>query len=83
MKKILYSVRDDLNDFGSVFVAPSDGFAKRDFASAVNNPGPSAVAFSPKDFALYRLGTFDSETGLIQSEPVPVLIVRGDALVGA
>ena len=83
MIKILYSVRDDLNDFGSVFTAPSDGFAKRDFASAVNNPGPSAVAYSPKDFGLYKLGTFDSETGIVKPEPVPVLIVRGDALVGA
>lgn len=82
MIKILYSVRDELNDFGSVFAAPSDGFARRDFASAVNNPGPSAVSFSPKDFGLYRLGTFDSDTGLIKPEPVPVLVVRGDALVG-
>lgn len=81
MIKILYSVRDDLNDFGSVFTAPSDGFAKRDFASAVNNPGPSAVSYSPKDFALYKLGTFDSETGVVKPEAVPILIVRGDALV--
>ena len=81
MIKILYSVRDELNDFGSVFTAPSDGFAKRDFASAVNNPGPSAIAYSPKDFALYKLGTFDTEKGVVKPESVPILVVRGDALV--
>lgn len=81
MIKTIYAVKDDLNDFGSLFTAPSDGFAKRDFASAVNNPGPSAVSFSPRDFGLYKLGTFDSDTGLVKPELVPVLVVRGDSLV--
>lgn len=82
MTKLIYSVRDDLNGFGSLFLAPSDGFAKRDFSAAVNgNVSSSALAFSPDDFALYRLGKFNDETGSFDLEPVPVMICRGGALL--
>lgn len=82
MKKFIFALRDELNGFGQMFTAPSEAFAKRDFSAAVNNEAStSALAYSPKDFGLFKLGVFDDQTGLIEVEPVPVLIVRGDSLV--
>ena len=82
MKVFVFAVRDDLNGFGQMFTAPSEAFAKRDFSAAVNNDRTnSALAYSPKDFGLYCLGTFDDRTGVIEAKTIPDLVVRGDALV--
>lgn len=75
MKTILFAVRDDLDQFGRIFSAPSEAFAIRDFAAAVNN-NDNAMSFSPKDFGLFKLGLYDTETGRVESEPVPVLVRR-------
>lgn len=82
MKKFIYCIHDALNDFMSPFLAPSDAFAKRDFSAAVNNEkASSAIAFSPDDFALYNMGTFDVETGAFDINPVPQLVCKGGSLV--
>ena len=54
----------------------NDDAAKRDFAYAVNN-NPGVMNFSPADYDLYRVGTFDSLNGDIKSEKVCKFIVNG------
>lgn len=81
MTKNIYCIRDDLNGFMPPFLAPSDAYAKRDFSAAVNNEKSSnAIAFSPNDFALYNMGTFDLDTGKFQCG-LPELVCRGGALI--
>lgn len=61
----VYSVRDSKVGFGNPFVDASDPSAKRGFFFAFSNPS-SLVNFSPADFSLYRIGTFDSDSGVIE-----------------
>lgn len=61
----VYSVRDAKVGFGNPFVDVSDSSAKRGFHYAFLNPS-SMVNFSPSDFSLYRIGSFDSDKGIIE-----------------
>lgn len=82
MKKLVMVVHDALNGFMDPFLAPTEAFAKRDMASAVNNDrSQSAISYSPNDFTLYRLGTFDTDKAVYDLEPAPVLICRGGSLI--
>lgn len=71
MKIKLFSIYDNVAlDFGQVFPSPTFGSAERALKESVNNPD-SPHAKNPSDFSLYHVGTFDSDTGLI--EPVTVI----------
>lgn len=62
----VYSIRDVKSGFMTPTVEVNDAIALRNFAHAVQNT--DSVLFTHfKDFALYKLGTFDSETGAIGS----------------
>lgn len=80
MKRTIYAIHDDLTGFGSPFVDVNDASARRNFAFAVNNNGDT-MTYSPKDYALYKIGTFDHESAAIEVLPCPVLVVRADILV--
>lgn len=80
MKRTIYAIHDDLNGFGSPFIDTNDASARRNFAFAVNNNGDT-MSYSPKDYALYKIGTFDHDSASIESLPSPVLIVRADTLL--
>lgn len=77
----IYSIRDAA---AGVFTAPTidlnDASAIRAFSQAVNNVG-SMMNFSPKDFALYCIGTLDVEDGTIAPSIPPTMLVSGDRLV--
>ena len=71
----LYSMRDDKISFMSVMMDVSDGSAIRNFQLAVTKPETVYSSFSD-DFSLYRLGTFNSEDGVIKPEQPPVMVCR-------
>lgn len=71
----LYSMRDDKISFMSVMMDVSDGSAIRNFQLAVTKPDTVYSNFSD-DFSLYRLGTFNSEDGVISPEQPPVMVCR-------
>ncbi len=77
----IYSIRDAAS---GVFTSPTiditDESAIRGFSQAVNNTA-SVMNFSPSDFALYLIGTFDVESGTIVPESPPSLLVWGDGVV--
>lgn len=72
MKYNLYAMRDSATrEFLSVTVDKNDDSAIRNFDYAVlNNP---QLRFMPSDFALYKLGSYDSDSGKIESIPPEVI----------
>lgn len=62
----VYSIYDQAAGF---FTSPtldiSDASAIRSFEQAMANPS-SLMNFRPVDFAIYKVGTFDVETGLLE-----------------
>lgn len=63
------------NIFNNPFFAPTEVHATRSFAIEVNRNEQSAIAFAPQDFSLYRIGSFDDQTGNLIPE-TPALIIE-------
>lgn len=80
MKRTLYCIRDNLSGFGTPVFDVSDQTAKRNFSYAINNN--AELNFCPSDFDLYKVGTFDSETGLFSptESGLPELVVKGSSV---
>lgn len=77
MKYAIYSVRDILNGFGALMCDHNDKTAIRNFCAAFR----SAAGVDSRDYDLFRIGTFDTETGMIVPESSPALIFRGIDLI--
>lgn len=76
----LYSVRDKLVGFGAPMCDSSDASATRAFGvGLVNNAQNKLIA---SDLDLYRIGVFDSDTGMVTADTVPVLVTSGIDAVG-
>lgn len=68
----LYSIRDIKSTYMQVLTDHNDATAIRGFKQAVMVPD-SIMALHPTDFALYRVGSFDADTGEIQSQTPELL----------
>lgn len=77
----IFSVRDLKGDFYSPRIEQNDVSAIRWFSMTVNTP-ETLTNFAPADFQLYRIGTFNSETGLITPLNLPVLLISGNEVFG-
>lgn len=77
----VYSVRDLKGDFYSPRIDQNDESAIRWFSMTVNTP-ETLTNFAPADFQLFRIGTFDSEIGLISPLNLPVLLISGNEVFG-
>lgn len=75
MQTLMYSILDKgVQAFSQPFCAHNDYAARRVFERAVADP-ESIMSIKPSDFALFRIGSFDDDLGLISSEvshPVPI-----------
>lgn len=67
----IYAIRDAKVGFLTPTVEQNGRVAIRNFSHAVVN-SQSVLSSYAKDFALYRLGTYDNDTGAIVPEPLPV-----------
>lgn len=75
MFKTAYSVFDSKAlIFGNPFYAVNDQVALRDFATASGDPG-SAISKNPSDYTLFRVGTYEDDTGKLY--PCEVLVNLG------
>lgn len=75
MKFYIYAIQDKKVGFMQPITDVSDQSAMRNFSYGVNSGG--IMNYSPKDFDLYRIGSFDSDKGTIEPCPIPELIVTG------
>lgn len=73
MKYGVYSVRDCLNGFGALMCDFNDSTAKRNFKNALSGHKNATCG----DYDLFRIGSFDVDSGVITPEASPVLIMRG------
>lgn len=76
----MYSIRDVKTTFFPPQVAQNEEEAKRNFSMMVNNP-QGVMGFSPKDFDLYFVGTFDTEKGVMVAISPIEFVVAGSAMV--
>lgn len=83
MKYPVYAVRDVHVGFNAPMTDINDQTAIRGFAYAINNSGADIMNFMPKDYDLYKLAEFDSETGRIEPLDVPQLVVTGTSVYNA
>lgn len=74
----VYAIRDNLTHFLSLTLDENDASATRNFRHAMMNP-QSLMHTHPKDYDLYRLARFDTETGMIQDID-KVLVAAGASL---
>lgn len=69
----VYSVRDQLNGFGALLPDHNDSTAIRSFRFGLSNSKVSCI----EDYDLFRVGSFETDTGVFVPEACPVLIYRG------
>lgn len=74
MKFFVYAIRDVHTGFLTPTFEVNDNVAMRNFNHAVNN-SDSVLFTSMKDFDLYRIGEYDSETGRITPLDLPVVLM--------
>lgn len=79
----MFAVRDVNVGFNAPMTDVNENTAKRNFTFAINDPNNGVMHFAPKDYDLYKIGTFDTESGLLLPEPVPVLICSGVSVFGS
>lgn len=74
----LYTVLDkQVNTYNTPFFQPTDVHAVRIFKAEINRKeGGNMLAAYPSDFALYTVGEWDADIGLIEAH-TPKLITEG------
>lgn len=77
---MIYGVYSIFDSAAGVFTAPtidiSDASAVRSFQQAIANSG-SIMNFKPDDFSLYQVGSFNVETGELESWSPPSRLIVG------
>ena len=80
LSHIIASIKDTAADaFMNPYSAPNRAVAQRSFADALVNP-QSGLANHASHFELYELGTYDPQSGKINSHKTPQLIIQGSSL---
>ena len=72
----IYTILDTVSEEHSTpFYSKNDDTAKRDFYNVIDNP-ETLYGATPKDFKLYRLGSWNNETGFIRALKLPEFIAE-------
>lgn len=75
MKIPVCCMRDQLTGFMNPFVSTNEKVAERDFKIIINDDAQS-LHYNPQHFDLYKLGYFDTDSGVL--EPIePTILVTG------
>lgn len=81
MKTLIVSIKDNaVGAYQAPFTVRAQGEALRHFMDAIN--GNTNYARHAKDFDLYKIGTFDDDTGFIETLEHPELLVKGITVAG-
>lgn len=76
MKFHVYAIRDELTGFLAPTLDSSDPVACRSFRAAL--AASPVMVKNPADFSLYRIGVYDSDSGLLTPTVPPEFVMRGD-----
>lgn len=68
MKIELFSIKDNLVGHSQPFCAVNEQVAVRQFAGSANAEQPNVVNTYPENKELWKLGTLDDQTGILESE---------------
>nr|QJB19818.1 MAG: nonstructural protein [Microvirus sp.] len=80
MQLKMYSIRDAKAEaYNPPFYKKTHGEAERDFTELTKTPD-SMVCKYPEDYDLYFCGTYDDQTGLVESLKTPQHIVKAATL---
>lgn len=77
----IYCIKDNKSGFLTPTVDQNDATATRNFEHALMNMN-TVLGTHPADFDLYKIGTFDTDTGVLTRLNTPELICGG-FVVGA
>lgn len=81
MKLGIYSMRDRLTGFLQPTFDLNDAVALRNFEAAILQVRPGNLLHTnPEDYALYKLGDFDSDSGVL-TPMSPLQIATGSAVI--
>lgn len=81
MKCFIYSIRDVYTGFLNPTFEVSDAVARRNFEHAVAAAPESLFTSHPDDYSLYRIGEFDTDTGLLYPLSVPELVIDARSIL--
>lgn len=74
----IYTIRDSKGEYYTApFFKNTDAEAIRDFRGLATDD-KSTISKNPEDYDLYRLGTFDNQTGHIVPEKSPEHLVKAN-----
>jgi len=73
MKLLVFAVYDDaVKSFMTPIFQQTQGQAIRGFIDAVNSPdAKNSLSKHPEDYTLMQLGSYDDQTGVLESLPTP------------
>lgn len=76
MIKNIYLCKDEMVGFYGISEMENDGVAIRNFKFAVDDQH-SVIHANKSDFALYKIGSYDSHSGEFDLLSTPELVTRG------
>ncbi len=79
MKNPIFSVKDNLIGFNAPFIRQNERVAIREFRTLIDNLDEKADQ-SVFDLGLYCIGTFDLDTGVIESHDPQVVLLATQCL---
>lgn len=74
MKLNLYSIKDKQDQFKQPFVDVNDALVLRHLNNSLKDK--NEFSLNPEDFILYRVGSFDTETGILESDIKHIVDVK-------
>lgn len=76
----MYSIYDKVTGYMVPSFQQNDEQAIRAFAFDINSKDMNLINVNPSDFNLQKVGTYDTETGLVESCQVKILCDAGSLL---
>lgn len=80
MNVILTAMFDRKSGYTAIQPYENEAIAKRAFGYAINDAG--IPNYAPADFELYKVGEFDTKTGVIIPAAMPELLMSGLDCIG-
>lgn len=80
MKYKLYCVKDELVGFGIPTAEQNEQTALRNFSYAANQKG-TLIYENSKDYSLYYVGEFNTDTGVFAGLPIPEKLVDANSVI--